>query len=131
MCASIPSAVVPKTTKPFKFDKARQVEAMKRRDLYQRMNLLERINEGTKKAQSLLEQRAALQEQRRSANMEASFQRQRLQVNYHLTMNWTTASICRPHCFSTSRDTCGKPLQKRWQCTSPFVLLDRLSAQSH
>lgn len=53
---------------------------MKRRDLYQRMNLLEKINDGSRKAQSLLEQRQSLQEQRRTANMEASFQRQRLQV---------------------------------------------------
>ena len=57
-----------------------QVEAMKRRDLYQRMSLLERISQGTEKARSLVEQRAVLQEQRRTANMEASFQRQRLQV---------------------------------------------------
>lgn len=48
---------------------------MRRRDLYQRMTLLERISERT-----LVEQRAQLQEQRRTANMEASFQRQRLQV---------------------------------------------------
>ncbi len=57
-----------------------KVEAMRRRDLYQRMSLLERISEGTEKAKTLVEQRSQLQEQRRTANMEASFQRQRLQV---------------------------------------------------
>lgn len=57
-----------------------KVEAMRRRDLYQRMSLLEKISEGTEKARSLIEQRAQLQEQRRTANMEASFQRQRLQA---------------------------------------------------
>ena len=57
-----------------------QVEAMKRRDLYFRMSLLDRINEGTEKARNLVEQRSMLQEQRKTANMEASFQRQRLQA---------------------------------------------------
>jgi hypothetical protein len=57
-----------------------QVEAMRRRDLFQRMSLLDKINESTDKARSLVEQRAALQEQRRTANMDASFQRQRLQA---------------------------------------------------
>lgn len=56
---------------------------MKRRDLYQRMSLLEKINAGTNKARSLVEQRALLQEQRKLANMEASFQRQRLQARPH------------------------------------------------
>lgn len=59
---------------------------MKRRDLYLRMSLLERITVGTEKARSLVEQRAALQEQRRTANMEASFQRQRLQVRLYAIM---------------------------------------------
>lgn len=59
-----------------------KVEAMKRRDLYQRMSLLEKISEGTDKARNLVEQRAQLQEQRRTANMEASFQRQRLQASF-------------------------------------------------
>ena len=53
---------------------------MKRRDLYFRMSLLDRINEGTEKARNLVEQRSMLQEQRKTANMEASFQRQRLQA---------------------------------------------------
>lgn len=73
-----------------------KVEAMKRRDLYQRMNLLEKINEGTRKAQELLEQRANLQEQRRSANMEASFQRQRLQAR----KSWNVTKHCCPSCLS-------------------------------
>ena len=56
-----------------------QVEAMRRRDLYMRMSLLSKINDATLKASDLVDQRAQLQEQRKSANMEASFQRQRLQ----------------------------------------------------
>lgn len=56
---------------------------MKRRELYQRMTLLEKITQGTERAKSLMEERALLQEQRRTANIEASFQRQRLQVRQY------------------------------------------------
>ncbi len=55
-----------------------QVEAMQRRAAYERDQLLVRIQSDTEKAQDLLAQRTALQEQRRAANMEASFQRQKL-----------------------------------------------------
>ena len=55
-----------------------QVEAMQRRAAYERDQLLARIQSDTEKAHDLLAQRTALQEQRRAANMEASFQRQKL-----------------------------------------------------
>lgn len=55
-----------------------QVEAMQRRAAYERDQLLVRIQCDTEKAHELLAQRTALQEQRRAANMEASFQRQKL-----------------------------------------------------
>ena len=55
-----------------------QVEAMQRRAAYERDQLLARIQSDTEKAVGLLQQRTALQDQRRAANMEASFQRQRL-----------------------------------------------------
>ena len=51
---------------------------MQRRAAYERDQLLARIQSDTEKAQELLAQRSALQEQRRAANMEASFQRQKL-----------------------------------------------------
>ena len=51
---------------------------MQRRAAYERDQLLARIQSDTEKAQELLAQRTALQEQRRAANMEASFQRQKL-----------------------------------------------------
>lgn len=51
---------------------------MQRRAAYERDQLLTRIQSDTEKAQELLAQRTALQEQRRAANMEASFQRQKL-----------------------------------------------------
>ncbi len=55
-----------------------QVDAMHRRAAYEQDQLLARIESDTEKAHDLLAQRTALQEQRRAANMEASFQRQRL-----------------------------------------------------
>ncbi|CAL5222381.1 g4737 [Coccomyxa viridis] len=55
-----------------------KVEAMQRRAAYERDQLLVRIQCDTEKAHELLAQRTALQEQRRAANMEASFQRQKL-----------------------------------------------------
>ncbi len=55
-----------------------QVEAMRRRDLYGREQLLGRIREDTERAHELLSQRTALQEQRKLANMGSSFQRQKL-----------------------------------------------------
>ncbi|KAK9830997.1 hypothetical protein WJX81_006970 [Elliptochloris bilobata] len=58
--------------------KRNRVEAMKRRDTYIRSQLLSKIRSETEKARELLSQRAALQEQRKRANMDASFQRQRL-----------------------------------------------------
>ncbi len=51
---------------------------MRRRDLYGREQLLGRIREDTDRAHELLGQRAALQEQRKLANMGSSFQRQKL-----------------------------------------------------
>ena len=63
-----------------------QVEAMQRRAAYERDQLLARIQSDTEKAHDLLAQRTALQEQRRAANMAASFQRQKLmQVHPRLT----------------------------------------------
>ena len=55
-----------------------QVEAGKRRDMYQRNQLLHKIQDDTEKARSLLDARAQLQQQRKMANMGASFQRQKL-----------------------------------------------------
>lgn len=55
-----------------------QVEAGKRRDMYQRNQLLHKIQDETEKARSLLDARAQLQQQRKMANMGASFQRQKL-----------------------------------------------------
>lgn len=46
-----------------------QVEAMKRHDTYMRSRLLAKIRSETSKAKELLSQRAALQEQRKRANM--------------------------------------------------------------
>lgn len=51
---------------------------MRRRDLYERERLLAKIEGETERAQCLLAQREALREQRKAANMEASFQRQKL-----------------------------------------------------
>eukprot|EP00887_Chlorella_sp_A99_P000402 scaffold13.g402.t1 len=59
-------------------DKVLSVEELKRRDAYQRSQALKRIEEETAKARDLLDQRRQLQEQRRQANMEASFQRQKI-----------------------------------------------------
>lgn len=58
--------------------KREKVEAMKRRDMYQRNQLLHKIQSETEKAHDLLEQRTSLQQQRKMANMTASFQRQKL-----------------------------------------------------
>ena len=55
-----------------------KVEAGKRRDIYQRNQLLHKIQDDTEKARSLLDARAQLQQQRKMANMGASFQRQKL-----------------------------------------------------
>jgi hypothetical protein len=55
-----------------------QVEAMKRRDLYQRNRLLQKIQDEAERAFEVLAQRTSLQEQRKLANMSASFQRQKL-----------------------------------------------------
>ena len=69
-----------------------QVEAMKRRDMYQRNQLLHKIQSETEKAHDLLEQRTSLQQQRKMANMTASFQRQKLlQVRWGLLQ-----AACRP-----------------------------------
>ena len=54
------------------------MEAGKRRDMYQRNQLLHKIQDETEKARSLLEARSSLQQQRKMANMGASFQRQKL-----------------------------------------------------
>ena len=51
---------------------------MQRRAAYGRDQLLARIQSDTEKAIGLLQQRTALQDQRRAANLEASFQRQRV-----------------------------------------------------
>lgn len=59
-------------------EKSQSVEEMKRRDTYQRSLALKRIEEETARAKELLEQRRQLQEARRMANMEASFQRQKI-----------------------------------------------------
>lgn len=73
-------------------DCALQVEAMKRRDMYQRNQLLHKIQSETEKAHDLLEQRTSLQQQRKMANMTASFQRQKLlQVRCGLLQ-----AACRP-----------------------------------
>lgn len=72
---------------------ALQVKEMKRRDMYERHMLLQKIQQETIKAHSLLEQRTALQEARKMANMDASFQRQKLLVAVEkltTTKNWTS-----------------------------------------
>ena len=46
--------------------------------MYQRNQLLHKIQDETEKARSLLDARAQLQQQRKMANMGASFQRQKL-----------------------------------------------------
>ena len=56
----------------------RQVEEMKRRQLYQRDLLLQRIENETQRTYEMKASKADLQEQRRNANMQASFERQRL-----------------------------------------------------
>lgn len=55
-----------------------KVEAMQRRMAYQRHEALRKIEAETQRAKQLLEERARLQEQRRMANIEASFQRQQV-----------------------------------------------------
>lgn len=55
---------------------------MKRRDMYQRNQLLGKIQDETYKAHSLLDQRSSLQYARKMANMDASFQRQKLLVSF-------------------------------------------------
>ncbi len=72
---------------------ASQVKEMKRRDMYERHMLLQKIQQETIKAHGLLEQRTALQEARKMANMDASFQRQKLLVAVEkltTTKNWTS-----------------------------------------
>jgi len=54
------------------------VEEMKRRDAYERSQQLKRIQEETEHSSQLLQQRKELQDQRRTANMQASFQRQQI-----------------------------------------------------
>lgn len=54
------------------------VEEMKRRDAYERSQQLRRIQEETERSRQLLAQRKDLQDQRRTANMQASFQRQQI-----------------------------------------------------
>ena len=51
---------------------------MRRRQLYQRDLLLQRIENETQKTFQMKTSRADLQEQRRAANMHASFERQQL-----------------------------------------------------
>lgn len=51
---------------------------MKRRDAYGRSQQLRRIQEETERSRQLLLQRKELQDQRRMANMQASFQRQQI-----------------------------------------------------
>lgn len=70
---------------------------MKRRDLYQRMQQLDRIVEGTEKVNDLLDRRALLQEQRKAVNMEASFQRQRLQARL------SPQALCISHMLCNAR----------------------------
>lgn len=72
-----------------------QVEAMKRRDTYQRNQLLHKIQAETEKAHDLLDQRSHLQQQRKMANMSASFQRQKLLQSMEKlqhTKNWQSLS---------------------------------------
>lgn len=54
------------------------VEEMKRRDAYERSQAAKRIQEETERSRQLLMQRKELQDQRRLANMQASFQRQQI-----------------------------------------------------
>lgn len=59
-----------------------QVEEKQRVDTWKRSQLLHKIKSDTEKTRSLKEQREFLQQQRRQANMEASFQRQKLVASY-------------------------------------------------
>lgn len=59
-----------------------QVEEKQRQDAWKRSQLLQKIKGDTEKTRSLKEQREFLQQQRRQANMEASFQRQKLVASY-------------------------------------------------
>lgn len=58
---------------------------MRRRDLYGREQLLAKIRGETERAHELLDARSSLQEQRKLANMGASFQRQKLMQARPLT----------------------------------------------
>ncbi len=51
---------------------------MKKMQMWQRQSLLERIQAENERATSMMGQRAALQQQRKEANMQASMQRQAL-----------------------------------------------------
>ena len=64
---------------------------MRRRDLYGREQLLAKIRGETERAHELLDARSSLQEQRKLANMGASFQRQKLMQARPLT----SALCCR------------------------------------
>ncbi|KAK9909851.1 hypothetical protein WJX75_008397 [Coccomyxa subellipsoidea] len=75
-----------------------KVEAMRRRDLYGREQLLAKIRGETERAHELLDARSSLQEQRKLANMDASFQRQKLMQamdTIKAKKNWT--ALASPH----------------------------------
>lgn len=100
---------------------------MKRRDLYQRVSLLERMSKSTEKANSLMEQRALLQDQRRSANMDASFQRQRLQVislqNWGIRRYYVGTSLhTHTHRKPSMTLQCRCPVQKTFLCCNSIIL---------
>ena len=70
---------------------------MKRRQLYQRDLLLQRIENETHKTLSMKATRADLQEQRRNANMHASFERQQLMQSIErlqVRLTWPFGTIC-------------------------------------
>lgn len=75
---------------------------MRRKDLYGREQLLAKIRGETERAHELLDARSALQEQRKLANMGASFQRQKLMQARRLTSALLEAILITRHLRLTS-----------------------------
>lgn len=69
---------------------------MQRRQLYQRDLLLQRIEEQTRRTFSMKASRADLQEQRRNANMKASFERQQLMQSIERLQVGVASCSCPP-----------------------------------
>ena len=59
-------------------EKRKKVESMKRQRTYKKQIMMQKIQRETDRTLNLKEEKARLQEERKQANMQASFQKQRL-----------------------------------------------------